>query len=687
MNCRNTEKRAKTFWPAAKSIGRPIGLSETWLGPLTASLLTLLAVIFKDGPAVLGDELGYLSAAKALTDEQGIYLGGGTVYHPGVSLLYAIPIGLVSDPKSAYLSALVVNAVLIGANALVIGHILRSFFPEVRCPFWISSAVLTLIPGGIYYGTFALSESAVAFLFSLYLLIHHKVESRYFGPLRKIHFLLLGFYSGALYLVHPRMVVVVPLGFLAVLYSRAFKYSLIYLSAAVTGLLISRATIRVLLEDIYNTSSDGLSGRSFNPLKIDFLPMSLSVLGGITYMILSTCGLVFFGTWCLVRSGRRSGMAMLLCIGVPLSILILTRVVARGSSSVGAQYLIYGRYLEPVSMPLIAFGAAALITSNVRARQAGIAFSLAAAGGFLLQIGFSESFSSQYPISNSPGMVFLSLLSGRDLLPVAMGLYALLFLVVSLASLKSDRFRMGFTLFLVLALGISSAFALRHSFELDEMADRHREFVETITARSPEQAIFAVDRNPTGQIRPHIFGVQWALSYLTSLTYSSKPPPAASVIVHSGPVLPQGFELLAVDRWTNFIVGSRTSRPTLLLPSEVPRESLRSSIDYSDVKERSGHLVGEFRIENRGEHTWFPRSAAFGDLGAVKFVIRQSRDGEVVRSDRIDLPRTIFPGEVFSLPVDLPLADYSELSIEGLHEGVAWFSDAGELPTPLELNG
>lgn len=132
---------------------------------LSSAFISFVLNLFKSGPSILGDELGYLSAANVLASEGSIFMGGGTTYHPGASLPFSFALRLFESPLSEFKGALAVNSLMLGISMGLIVKTLgqvatqssRSILPAIT---------LVSIPGVLFWSTFALSETAVLLTFS-----------------------------------------------------------------------------------------------------------------------------------------------------------------------------------------------------------------------------------------------------------------------------------------------------------------------------------------------------------------------------------------------------------------------------------------------------------------------------------------------------------------------------------------
>lgn len=144
-------------------------LKESW-PHIMVTFAACLAVLPKNGPSILRDELGYLSAAHHRSGDGGIFMGGGTRYHPGVSILYALPRTFTDTTSWVYSLSLMVNSLLVGLSSILLTLWLR-IQSNSAIPSWL--VAVTVLFGGstIYYASFSMSETAVIGYFSRFLFI------------------------------------------------------------------------------------------------------------------------------------------------------------------------------------------------------------------------------------------------------------------------------------------------------------------------------------------------------------------------------------------------------------------------------------------------------------------------------------------------------------------------------------
>jgi len=650
------------------------GASLRAIIPFIAGLFCFGASLFKTGPSIFGDELGYLSSAREVAVRETIFLGGGTTYHPGIGVLYAIP-ALLSTPQAAYLGALAVNALLVGLGVKLVLS-LAEMIPLPNASASTAAGMMIFFPFVSYYSSFAMSETLVMTTGILITWLCSRLDS---ASMVGWDTALLGIVLGGSWLIHPRFVVaplvVIPASLFV---SRKTKQTLVLVISSGASFLLARFLVSALTEEIYDSRPDILTRRINGFWRADFL-LWLSRLGGTSaYVMVSTAGIIGFGLVALWQMKKKWPLMFCSAVGIPVAVLGLSTVGQRTN----AQYLVYGRYVEPLLFPALFLGLV-LIIDTIKTRRAFFFIGAVSFVGSLFLLFRLESFRVAYPIFNSPGLILYTNLFSRSAVP-----YVLMIASLFIGVAGFFRNYMGKLVFSIIlgTLLLSTGSALRHSYELDDMAPRHARFERDVVksgALEDKPGVW-IDRSAS-QPWGHIFGTQWAFSGHGANWYQNGQIPEDStesgnrVIIHAGQ-LPSGFDLVAVDKWTRFVAGRPSASPQFVFshPRQTPKTALRSRILHV-LSESNGVLRGNLTVTHTGDAAWFPRGGAFGAEGAIRFVIRWKTELGETGSKRLELPSMVFPGESVDLPfeIDLGRDEITQLTVEGVHEGVRWFSDAG----------
>lgn len=611
-------------------------------------------------------------------------MGGGTRYHPGVSILYALPRILTDNPTWVYSLSLGVNSLLIGLTSVLLTLWLR-IQSNSAVPSWL--VAITVLFGGstIYYASFSMSETAVIGYLSLYLLIAvTRQNHRDIGGWRTLA--CLGFLAGFGWIIHPRMLVLIPSLLLALLLTRdallgRVKASLWSGLWSLVGLGLAAVAVAKLTGSLYNPGSNNYIATA-NRLQVgNFAELTLSLGGKLGYLQVCSFGLAAVGLTQLLRLSirRRGGCRAELSTSLAVLVPVLALIFTSTGDQTSPKFALYGRYVEPLFLPPTIYGAYVLWqrTAGKTAPWTSLVTGLFSIGTlFFMRSRFVGSFQ----ISNSPGLIWAGNWFGRTSYPVLISgvIIALTFLMVIL------RFHQRTYLVIALVYMISgTAIAMTTSYALDDFAEKQAGFRTLFGSGSTGDRVY-IDRSAPANELPAIFGTQWAWSDRNVVLVNGLPPinveaaPSDDLFVLAGPQLEPNLTLVASDKWTNYSVWRRPepSARQLFHPRDLPAEGFDLAI--SNVPEVIPSDDFELEVMNIGSNHWFPRSGAFGSDGAVRFVVTKiNRDGSQ-DVERIDLPGMISPGTGFRMKISVgDTSGLQELTVEGVHEGVRWFRDLG----------
>lgn len=123
-------------------------------------------------PLWMCDEFGYLLAGRLFAGGAVGDFSGMPLYQGGYPLLLTPAFWLTDDPAVVYRLVLVINA-LIGASLLPLAYIGLRRFELSRVQAYVVAMVVALIPSGLYYGQFAMTEAVLPVLMLGWLLLVH----------------------------------------------------------------------------------------------------------------------------------------------------------------------------------------------------------------------------------------------------------------------------------------------------------------------------------------------------------------------------------------------------------------------------------------------------------------------------------------------------------------------------------
>jgi hypothetical protein len=303
------------------------------------------------------------------------FIGGGTrfnmddhaVWQPFFGTLLSPVYWFTDDPVTVFQAALNLNALLGGITAALIVYLVRRLTPTP--PAWgaVISILISLPPAMLFTSAFVFSESLVAPLLLATLLAllafdERPTLGRGLGP---------ALLAGAAFGSHSRMLplALITLGavVLAVHTRRmavrdgiaiaAVTMASVYLVSIYTAYLVDR-----LWDEPINRNSIGGVAEQFS----SGVPILVSFMGQIWYLLVASLGVIVYGSVILgqaaLRTDRQAARArndarlVLIVVGAcgALSVLFMA---ARWRSD----HLVYGRYNDPVVIPILVVGLAALI--------------------------------------------------------------------------------------------------------------------------------------------------------------------------------------------------------------------------------------------------------------------------------------------------------------------------------------
>lgn len=329
----------------------------------------ILSGLHSIGPAYLQDEIGYLSKAALLA---GKLVDGSSSYHGGISILIA-PLFLFDEPSKIWTGILVVNASVCAATFFTLLKIADSYALNVD-PWVVRGAVLLAL---IYPATWVMAGYIFPsiYLGFFYLLVVWIIlrGSEHIG-----WNIFLAMLVGFIYWVHPTGLVVCVAFVLAriVLYCKERNKSmwkLLFLQLMIVGLMV--VFYKFWIHPCMNMlmTPDGQSIRSHYGSFSQQIEKLLSLtglqgvftaaLGQLSYLVISTFGLGFFGlVYLFVNScefilSKGASRENKVNIFVLLSVLgLLTMGAVAMAIPIRIDHIVYGRYQEYTYTLLIFLG-------------------------------------------------------------------------------------------------------------------------------------------------------------------------------------------------------------------------------------------------------------------------------------------------------------------------------------------
>lgn len=342
---------------------------------VTSTALLLLINQYRNGPAVLADELGYIGVARFLAGAAPLpNMFTASFYHFGYSLFIVPAFWLGTDPVSAYRWIMVINCLLVAAIAPLSYIFARKVLRAEHGAALLMALLALIYPANAVQTNSAWSENVLTPLFLLWVLGVFAVSANP-KPARLIGLSLL---APLLYLVHPRMLGVEALTLVYLVFAtmvmdgRRTRFALASVILVVAHLLVTRA-LRDMRHIAYETPFGSIHG--FLHLLTQFpagrLPAAAS--GEAMYLSCGSDALILVGLvglcWTSVRDFRAhstTGMSLTALVRTPMfwAILGVLSIFAAStitmSSGTRLDHWLYGRYVEPTTPILLMAGFAVI---------------------------------------------------------------------------------------------------------------------------------------------------------------------------------------------------------------------------------------------------------------------------------------------------------------------------------------
>ncbi len=371
-----------------------------WLLILGMTLIYWIYSRAYNGPAYLGDEIGYLSNAIYLS---GYMVDGASSYFAGYSLLLSPLFVIFPTASSIWQGAMALNALLWALSFYLVDRLITLWWPDVTLFNRIFLLfICALYPAWVTMSGYVFASSVfVAFfmggIVSFFSLKSTNTKSIYF----------LTFVVGYLTWIHPTGLAVAGASVLVVslwsIKEKSYRCGVIHAFGVAIMLLGYRYAVHPWLINAMTPSN-------YTPLthyptiaeiftkfgEIDYwILVGSKAIGQISYLIIGTFGIALFGLVELMRrakvfwtSKHTIGLGDAAAAYTSIAVFAVITIGASGSTALRVDHWIYGRYLDGVAMPLIACGAMAFLRMKLpkRALIASLAIAFVLVSGVLIGV-------------------------------------------------------------------------------------------------------------------------------------------------------------------------------------------------------------------------------------------------------------------------------------------------------------
>lgn len=337
-------------------------------------LLYLLCSWVFTGPTYLQDEIGYLTKAAFLA---GHTIDGPSSYNLGYSIFLSPLFVMFSSTVLIWKGIMAINTLFWGGSLFIVNKISKLIYPSasidtrLRCLLFVS-----LYPAWASITGYAFPSAAISFLYLLSFYFFCKVQSPNLKYLT-LHSIAVGF----VYCIHPTGLSVLAASWLGILIIsvKAKKVYLFSIHLLITCLMIygykhvhewinhvMSPPGQSLLEH-YTTPGQALRGLLDYKILLNSI---VKMLGSLSYLIVSSVGIIalafvyYFTLLLSAFKNKRKTSTLELKEIITLTYPILTTLCAIAVGSImfattnqnNIVHWIYGRYVEPTIIPLLAIG-------------------------------------------------------------------------------------------------------------------------------------------------------------------------------------------------------------------------------------------------------------------------------------------------------------------------------------------
>lgn len=336
-----------------------------WVGVL--SVLAAAAVLIKvqwgsAAPVFLADEVGNLGNALLFANPNTTWLLTGNAYMPGFSVLLTPIWWFTESPEVAYRAAVIIGAAVSLLVVVPLARIARHF----GAPRYVSvviGAIIVAAPSRALEANYIWAENFLVLLVCLTVALLLSLGT---APApRMSHAVLLGFCAGGAFLAHGRAL---PFALLVLaggvwLLRRHRRQAVAMLVTGVGMLALAYLSLGYIASELY--IRDDRVGKALGALRDTTVSGWSSAAGSqLWYEIAAWLGMSIVGALVLITLARRRGRdspeavlavsLVLLALAVPFLTSDLERAPFRLDLN------LYGRYLDPFIVPLVACGLAAV---------------------------------------------------------------------------------------------------------------------------------------------------------------------------------------------------------------------------------------------------------------------------------------------------------------------------------------
>jgi hypothetical protein len=325
-------------------------------------------------PLANPDEPAYLEAARVLAGGVSGNFSGGTMYQGGYPLLIAPIYWFTSNSVTVYHAVMVLNA-LVGATLMPLAYLAGRRLGLGRRTAYGLGIVTAVLPAGLFYGEYALSDAIFPVVVLAWLLCTHSLLSEPGRRRRYAAAVSSALLAGYALAVHPRGLVIAA-GYAAllifVLVRRFVPRAAVAVAGATFLVVVAAAELlnRYLAAAMYPEGARSLSGQALSRLT-DYRGQLavIEMAGGQLWRVTTdTWGIGTVGLVAAVAAIAARGIRRDLRIMAALTVLVTLAIVYIAPAALPSNQAgwVSGRYMDCLSVVYFLVGAFVLLRARPR---------------------------------------------------------------------------------------------------------------------------------------------------------------------------------------------------------------------------------------------------------------------------------------------------------------------------------
>jgi hypothetical protein len=340
--------------------------------------IRLALSVHRTFPILIPDESGYLLAARMFAGGAVGDMSSRALYQAGYPLIISPAFWFSDDPTTVYRLIMMINS-LVGASLFPLAYVTLRGLSLPRTQSYLVATVTSLLPAGIYYGQFAMSDAALPVMVLGWLLLVHS----WIAGARWAYGAAASVVAAYTYCSHSRGAVIVAVHacLLVIAWWRCWtsrRNVALAGGALVAASAVAWALNAWLRERLYPGGTMPLGGWLVDRLtSADGLGWTLGLAAGkLWYLIVSTLGVAGVGLvaagGCVLRRGapRAVRAAAGLTLAAVAGIALASSAAVPDERTVGN--FVYGRYLTCLSPVLFIAGAVFAVRATRRTAVRGV---------------------------------------------------------------------------------------------------------------------------------------------------------------------------------------------------------------------------------------------------------------------------------------------------------------------------